>query len=88
MDIIINIGFKKLPTKKWSDSMKRAKHLSERISLRGIGVDNIKEAVQKGAKKLMDDGTIVAEFRWYKVAYREFHLEDFKKVYPITVMEI
>ncbi len=84
----MDIGFKRLPTKKWSDSIKRATHLSERISLRGISVDNIKEAVQKGSKKLREDGTIVSEFRWYRVVYREFYLQDFKKIYPITVIEM
>jgi len=88
MDIIVNIGFKKSQTGKWDDSMKRAKHLSERLSLRGIGVNNIKEAVQKGSKKLRSDGSIVAEFRWCRVIYREFYLKEFKKIYPITVMEM
>ena len=88
MDILVNIEFKKLPSRKWIDTPKRAEHVSERLGMRGIGVDNIKEAIQRGTKKLRSDGSIVAEFRWYKVVYREFQIKGFKKIYPITVIEI
>ena len=86
-NIKVNIEFKKSPIK-WSDTTKRAEHLSDRMALRGIGIDNIIEAVKKGAKKLKQDGTIVSEFRWYKIIYREFNLEGWKKIYPITVIEV
>lgn len=88
MDILINIEYKKLPATKWSDSQKRSEHVSERLELRGISVSNIKEAVQRGRKVIRDDGSIVAEFRWYRVVYREFQVGNFRKIYPITVIEI
>jgi hypothetical protein len=75
-------------SKRWKDSPKRADHIFERMRLRGIGVDNIKEAVQKGAKKIRNDGSIVSEFRWFKVVYREFRMNNTKKIYPITVIGV
>ena len=56
------------------------------MQLRGIGIDNIKEAVNFGAKILRQDGSVVARHKWYAVVYREFDLPAFKKVYPITVL--
>ena len=46
-----------------------------------------KEAVQKGAKKIRQDQSIVAEFRWFKVIYREFRFNNIRKIYPITVLD-
>lgn len=86
MKILINIDYEKIYKKKWIDTIKRVKHLAERMKLRGIDTDHIKEAVKKGAKKLRSDGTIVTEFRWYKIIYREFNLKNIKKIYPITVI--
>lgn len=43
----------------------------DRMILRGIGIDQIKEAIQKGAKTRRDDGSLISEFRWFKVIYRE-----------------
>ena len=80
----VNIEFKR--TSPWNDTEKRSEHLIDRMELRGIGVSNIKEAVSYGAKKLRNDGSIVAEYRWYKIVYREFNLHGFKKIYPITVL--
>ena len=87
-NIKVNIEFRRSSASKWSDTAKRAEHLSDRMVLRGIGVDNIIEAVKKGAKRLRADGTIISEFRWYKVVYREFNVEGWKKIYPITVVEV
>lgn len=87
-NIKIDIEFKKLSTGKWGDTAKRVDHLSDRMVSRGIGIDNIIEAVKKGAKSLRHDGTIVSEFRWYKIIYREFNVEGWKKIYPITVIEV
>ena len=42
---------------------------------------------KKGAKKIRKDGSIIAEFRWFKVIYREFKVKDIRKIYPITVMD-
>ncbi len=86
MDIKINIAFRNL--KMFRDSERREQHIFDRMQLRGIGKEQIKEAVQKGAKAIRDDGSIIAEFRWFKVVYREFRLGETKKVYPITVMEV
>lgn len=86
--LIVNIEFQKTLKKEWKDTAKRVKHLSDRMSLRGISVENIKDAVNKGIKKIRSDGSIVSEFRWYKIIYREFNIEGFKKIYPITVIEV
>lgn len=88
MNIIVDVQFANLMKKRWYDTLKRVGHLADRMRLRGISIDNIKEAVQKGSKKLQKDGTILAEFRWYKIVYREFDMKDFKKVYPVTVIEV
>lgn len=85
MEIKINTAFRNVGG--WQDSPKRAEHVFDRMRSRGIGVDNIREAVQKGAKILRDDGSIISEFRWFKIVYREFHMGNVKKIYPITVME-
>ena len=84
--MVININFKSMS--KWEDSRKRSEHVSQRMVDRGIGISQIKEAVTRGAKKLMPDRTIHAEYKWYKIVYREFMLKDTKKIYPITVIEL
>ena len=83
-EIRVNIEYQNI--KKWEDSVKRSEHAIDRMQLRGIGIMNIKDAVRYGAKKLRADGSIVAEYRWFKVVYRQFDLEKFKKIYPITVL--
>ncbi len=85
MELKINTSFRNL--RAWKDSERRSEHIFERMKQRGIGVEQIKEAVKKGAKKLNADGTIMAEFRWFKVVYREFRINETKKIYPITVIE-
>ena len=85
-DIRVNVEYKRTPGKSWLDSEKRADHVVDRMQLRGIGTNNIKDAVNFGAKKLREDGSIIAEYRWYKIIYREFNLTEFKKIYPITVL--
>ncbi len=85
MEIKVNVAFRNL--KMWHDSEKRSEHVFERMRERAVSVDNIKEAVAKGAKQVRSDKSIIAEFRWLKVVYREFILKNTKKVYPITVME-
>lgn len=86
MEIKVNVAFRNL--KFWSDTERRAEHIFDRMRLRGIGVDNIIEAVRKGAKRIRKDGSILAEFRWFSVAYREFRVGNVRKIYPITVMEL
>lgn len=86
VEVRVNVEYKKAPAPSWRDSDQRALHVSDRMRLRGIGIMNIKDAINYGAKKMRDDGSIVAEYRWYKVVYREFKVEQFKKIYPITVL--
>ena len=86
METVINVDFKNINA--WKDSIRRVKHIKDRMKLRGIFVLQIKEAVQKGAKKLRTDGSLIAEYRWFRVIYRQFQLDDVKKIYPITVMEV
>ncbi len=85
-DIRVNVAFTNLHSKK--DSIIRAEHVFERMRLRGIGVSHIKDAVRMGAKRLRKDGSIVSEFRWFKVIYRQYNIADIKKIYPITVIEL
>ncbi|HLC56579.1 MAG TPA: hypothetical protein VJJ23_05060 [Candidatus Nanoarchaeia archaeon] len=84
-EIKVNIAFRNI--KQHKDIEKRSEHVFERMKLRGISVENIKEAVQKGAKTIRKDNSIVAEFRWFKVIYREFRMDDIRKIYPITVID-
>ena len=83
----INVNTKLQDTELFHDSEKRSEHIIDRMIGRGIGVDQIKEAVQMGAKKIREDGSIISEFKWFKVIYREFRVNEIKKIYPITVME-
>lgn len=85
MEIEVNVKYKSI--KKWEDSIKRVEHIVDRMQLRGIFESQIEEAVQKGAKRLREDGSLIAEYRWFKVIYRQFQLENVRKIYPITVME-
>ncbi len=86
MEIRVNVAFRNL--KMWQDSEKRSEHVFDRMRDRAVTVDNIKEAVTKGAKQVRTDKSIIAKFRWLKVAYREFIVGKTRKIYPITVMEV
>ncbi len=86
MDIKINTAFRNI--KDWKDSEKRTEHVFDRMKLRGIGLEQIKEAILKGAKQIRDDKSIIVSYRWYKVIYREFRVKNIRKIYPITVMEV
>lgn len=83
-EIRINVAFKNIHQ---TDSEKRAEHIFDRMRLRGITKENIKEAIQKGAKRIRSDKSIVANYRWFQVIYREFRLGGIRKIYPITVMD-
>lgn len=83
-EIRVNIAFRNIKTH--ADSTARSEHVFDRMCLRGITKENIKEAVQKGAKKLRPDKSVIAEFRWFSVIYREFQIGNIRKIYPITVM--
>ena len=54
------------------------------MALRGISIANIKEAIQKGPKKFREDKSIVAELGWFKVIYREFRVNEIRKIYRKT----
>ncbi len=83
-EIKVNIAFRNV--KLHQDSSARSEHIFDRMRLRGITKENIKEAVQKGAKQMREDKSIIAEFRWFKVVYREFQINTVRKIYPITVL--
>lgn len=85
VDIVVNIAFRNI--KSYEDSENRSEHVFDRMRLRGITKDNIKEAIQKGPKRIRGDNSIVAEFRWFKVIYREFRIGEIRKIYPITVID-
>ncbi len=85
MELKVNVAFRNLHM--WQDSEKRTLHVFDKMRDRAVTVDNIKEAVTKGAKQVRADKSIIAEFRWLKVAYREFIVGKTRKIYPITVME-
>lgn len=82
--IKIDIAFRNI--RMHADSEKRAVHIFERMRLRGITIQNIREAIQKGPKMIKPDQTIIASYRWYAVVYREFYLGRIRKIYPITVL--
>lgn len=84
-EIKVNITFRNIQQHK--DTFKRSDHVFDRMKMRGITKDNIKEAVRKGAKRIRDDGSIVTEFRWFSVIYREFLVDNIRKIYPITVID-
>ena len=85
MDIVINVNFKNIQY--FKDSERRSEHIFDRMMKRGIFTQQIEEAVRKGPKKLREDSSIVTEFRWFKVVYREFIMKNIKKIYPITVID-
>ncbi len=83
-EIKINVNYKGIQK---IDSKYREEHLIDRMASRGISVKNIKEAVQKGPKKIREDQTVIVEFKWFKVIYREYKFGDIRKIYPITVID-
>ena len=85
-NIRINTSFRNMRT--WKDSARRSDHVIDRMKDRGIGLSQIKAAISKGSKRIRKDGSIVSDFRWFRVIYREFRLKDIRKIYPITVIEV
>ena len=85
MKLKINIAFRNM--KDCKDTRNRSEHVLGRMALRGIGKDQIIDAVIKGAKKIRNDGSIISEYRWFKIIYREYRIRKIRKIYPITVME-
>ena len=67
---------------------KRCKHAIERMWLRGISMDEVKDAILKGKKVKQKDTRLVETFyRFFSVVYNEqiFKEKKIRKVYPITV---
>ena len=84
-EINVNIAFRNI--QQHTDTLKGSDHIFDRMKMRGIKKDNIREAIQKGAKRIREDESIIAEFRWFKVIYREFLVGNIRKIYPITVID-
>ena len=83
-NIKLNVDFRNFVN--WKDSKNRSEHVLDRMQSRGIGRQQILDAITKGSKTIHEDKSIIAEFRWYKVAYREIRIGSIRKIYPITVM--
>ena len=67
---------------------KRAKHAIERMTLRGVSADEVREAVLKGKKVIQKDTKLYESFfRYYSVVYDEyiFKATQIRKIYPVTV---
>lgn len=67
---------------------KRVKHAVERMWLRGVSVEDVKEAILKGKKVVQKEtGLIQALFKRYAVVYDEkvYRKEGLRKVFPVTV---
>ena len=45
------------------------KHARERMIVRGISLEEIKNAILKGSKRIQD-GKIIATYRYFEVVYR------------------
>lgn len=46
------------------------KHARERMVSRGISLEEVKDAIMKGSKRIQD-GKIVAAYRYFEVVYRK-----------------
>lgn len=69
---------------------KRCKHAIERMWLRGVSMDDVKDATLKGKKvKQKDTGLMESFYLFFSVVYDEqifkFKVEKIRKVYPIIV---
>ena len=67
---------------------KRCKHAIERMWLRGVSTDEVKDAIIKGKKsKQMNTGLVEAFYRFFSVVYDEQLLknQEMRKIYPVTV---
>lgn len=67
---------------------KRCRHAIERMWLRGISMDEVKDAIIKGKKsKQPGTGLLEAFYRFFSVVYDEQVLKNkgLRKIYPVTV---
>ena len=69
-------------------SHKRSKHMIERMWLRGISAEEVKEALLKGQKRRQKEtGLMEALHRFYSVVYAEvlYKESNIRKIFPVTV---
>ncbi|MDP2974249.1 MAG: hypothetical protein Q8N60_04310 [Candidatus Diapherotrites archaeon] len=67
---------------------KRAKHMIERMWLRGVSREEVKQAILSGQKrKQKETGLMESLFSFYSVVYDEhvYLREKIRKVFPVTV---
>lgn len=67
---------------------RRAKHMIERMWLRGISREEVKQAILSGQKRMQKEtGLMESLFSFYSVIYDEcvYSKEKIRKVFPVTV---
>ena len=67
---------------------KRCNHAIERMWLRGVSMDEVKNAIIKGKKsKQTNTGLIEAFYSFFSVVYDEQVMKnkEIRKIYPVTV---
>lgn len=67
---------------------KRTKHMIERMWLRGISQEEVKEAILRGQKRKQKKTRLMESlFSFYSVVYDEYvySKEEIRKVFPVTV---
>ena len=67
---------------------RRCKHALERMWLRGLSMQEVREALIKGQKiKQKQTGLMEAFFRYYSIVYDENIYKNIKtrKIFPVTV---
>ncbi len=64
----------------------RSKHAIERMILRGISQQEVKDAILRGQKKKKNKGMIEAFIRYYSIVYEEkiYKKQNVRKIFPIT----
>lgn len=66
---------------------RRCRHAIERMWLRGVSMDEVKDAIIKGKKVKQNAGLIEAFYRFFSVVYDEQILKnkEIRKIFPVTV---
>jgi len=66
---------------------RRCKHAIERMWLRGVSADEVKDAIIKGNKVKQNSGLIEAFFRFFSVVYDEQIVmnKEIRKIFPVTL---
>jgi len=67
--------------------LKRAKHVRDRMLLRGISFNEFVDCFEKGRKIRQDKYIFESFWRYYSVVYEQriYPDKELKKIYPITV---